>query len=69
MVAVVERPVEAEDTPIVERGLRAAVPPALASSAVLVTTATRLAMVLVLVLLWLCVGVQGGLRKEQQVKA
>lgn len=59
MVAVVERPVEAEDTPLVERGLRAAPPPALANStrrvdgpAVLVTTATRPAMVLVLVLLW-----------------
>ena len=59
VVAVVERPVEAEDTPMVERGLRVAAPPALANSArrvdgpaVLVTTPTRLAMVLLLLWLW-----------------
>ena len=73
MVAVVvERAVEAEDTPPVESCLRAAAPPALANSArrvgpaVLVTTATRLAMMLVLVLLWVCCGgSEAGLRKEQ----
>ena len=70
MVAVLERPVEAEDTPIVERGLRVAAPPALANSArwvdgpaVLLTTATRLAMVLLLLWLWGACR-EGVLRKQ-----
>lgn len=74
-VVVVERPVEAEDTttPPVESGRRSAAPPALAKSArrvdapaVLVTTMTRLAMVL----LCLCRGVgrEGRSVKDAKVK-
>jgi len=67
VVAVVGRPVEADDTPPVERGLRAAPPLALANSArrvdgpaAFVTTITRPAMLLVL---WCC---GGGIKKDRE---